>query len=130
MVALPESQHTINKNHHPPIIDDTTWNTVQNIFKNHKGEKVKEEDPLLKSLLYCYHCHNKLIVLKKQDKYKDKITIRRYIICGTATRKVSNKTCYKQYINYDKLEEKVLEKISNTFAQYLNSNAFNSEELL
>ena len=130
MVALPESQHTINKNHHPPIIDDNTWNTVQNIFKNHKGEKVKEEDPLLKSLLYCYHCHNKLIVLKKQDKYKDKITIRRYIICGTATRKVSNKTCYKQYINYDKLEEKVLEKISNTFAQYLNSNAFNSEELL
>ncbi len=130
MVALPKSQNVITKHHHPAIIDIETWNMVQAKFENNEGEKIKEEDPLLKPLLYCYHCHNKLQVIKKQDKYKDKFTTRRYVICGTATRKVSNKTCYKQYINYDKLEEKVLEKISNTFEEYITSNAFSNEELL
>ena len=130
MIALPKEQHTITENHHPAIINLETWNTVQAIFNSHKGEKIKEEDPLLKSLLYCYHCHNKLQINKKQDKYKDKVTTRRYVICSTAARTVSNKICYKQYINYDRLEEKILNKIYSVFAEYLNSDAFNDKELL
>ena len=65
------------------------------------GEKIKEEDPLLKSLLHCYHCHNKLQIVKKNDKYKDKVKVRKYVICSTASRKVTNKICNnKKYINY------------------------------
>lgn len=130
MISLPKNQHTVTENHHPAIIDIEVWNTVQTMFENHTGEKIKEDDPLLKSLLYCYHCHNKLQVVKKNDKYKDKVTTRRYIICSTATRAVTNKICYKQYVNYDKLEKRVLDKISSVFEEYLTSNAFNNEELL
>lgn len=130
MITLPENQHTITENHHPAIIDIDTWNMVQSIFKNHIGERIREEDPLLKSLLYCYHCHNKLQIVRKNDKYKDKITTRRYIICSTAARVVTNKICYKQYVNYDKLEEKILNKISNVFKEFLTSNAFNDKKLL
>lgn len=100
------------------------------MFKNTEGERIKEEDPLLKSLLYCYHCHNKLQVINKKDNYKGKITKRRYVICSTAVRPVSNRICYKQYINYDKLENKILDKISNVFNEYLHSNAFDDEKLL
>ena len=131
MIALPEEQHTVTKNHHPAIIDIDTWNTVQSMFKNHTGEKIKEEDPLLKSLLHCYHCHNKLQIVKKNDKYKDKVKVRKYVICSTASRKVTNKICNnKKYINYENLETKVLDKISNVFEEYLTSNAFSNEELL
>ncbi|MBQ2937885.1 MAG: recombinase family protein [Clostridia bacterium] len=130
MITLPESQHTITENHHPAIIDIETWNMVQSLFKKYIGEKIKEEDPLLKSLLYCYHCQNKLQIVKKKDKYKDKVTIRRYIICSTATREVTNKICYRQYVNYDRLEEKILNKISNIFREYITSNVFNNKHLL
>lgn len=131
MIALPEDQHTITENHHTAIIDIDMWNTVQSMFKNHIGEKIKEEDPLLKSLLYCYHCHNKLQIIKKNDKYKDKVIVRKYVICSTASRVVTNKICTnKKYINYEQLEKKILDKISNVFEQYLTSNAFSHHELL
>ena len=131
MIELPENQHTIIKDHHLPIIDVDTWNTVQSIFKNHMGEKIKEEDPLLKSLLYCYHCHNKLQIVRKKDKYKDSEKVRKYVICSTASRKVTNKICNnKNYVNYEALEKQVLKTISSVFEKYLTSNTFCKEELL
>ena len=129
-IKLPEQEYTIIKNHHEAIINIEIWNSVQKKLENNKGEKIKEEDPLLKSLLYCSHCHNRLSLIVKKEKYKDKITIRKYIVCGTAQRKVSNKTCYKQYINYSKLEPLILDKIANIFEKYLNSNEFNNKEAL
>lgn len=129
-IKLPEQEYTIIKNHHEAIINIEIWNSVQKKLENNKGEKIKEEDPLLKSLLYCSHCHNRLSLIVKKEKYKDKITIRKYIVCGTAQRKVSNKTCYKQYINYNKLEPLILDKIANIFEKYLNSNEFNNKEAL
>ncbi len=130
IIKLPENEHTLIENHHEPIIEKEVWNSVQNMLENHEGEKIKEEDPLLKSLLYCSHCHNRLGIRTKKDKYKDKITIRRYIICQTATKKISNKKCYNQYINYDKFEPVILEKIANIFEQYLNSKVFDNNKLL
>lgn len=130
IIKLPEEEHTIIKNHHEAIIDMETWNAVQKIFENHKGEKIREVDPLFKSLLYCTHCHNRLSIVTKKDKYKEKVTIRRYIRCETAQRAVSNKKCYNQYINYDKFEPIILEKIADIFEKYLNSKVFNNEEAL
>lgn len=131
MISLPEEQHTITKNHHPVIIDIHTWDMVQAKFKNCIGERIKEEDSLLKSLLYCYHCHNKLQIVKKNDKYKGKVITRKYVICSTSTRNVTNKICpNRKYINYNKLEEKILEKICNVFEKYLTSDAFNNQMLL
>lgn len=131
MIALPKEEYTITKEHHPAIIDIETWNIVQSMFSNHIREKIKDEDPLLKSLLYCYHCNNRLQIIKKNDKYKDKITTRQYAICNTASRTVTNKICTnKKYINYEQLEKKILNKICEVFQEYITSNAFNNEELL
>lgn len=130
MINLPENEHTIIKNHHEAIIEKEIWDNVQKIFEKHKGEKIREQDALLKSLLYCSHCHNRLGIITKKDKYKDKITIRRYIMCPTAQRTVTNKKCYKQYINYDKLEPLILEKIAETLKQYLNSKVFDNNKAL
>ena len=130
MVTLPENQRTQISNHHEAIIEESIFNKVQTIFKNSEGTKIKEEDALLKSLLYCYHCHNKMIIRKSKYTYNGKTKTRRYIYCNTAISKYSNKICYKKYINYDKLEEKVLKKISDIFEICLNSDEFDKKSLL
>ena len=131
MIALPKEQQIITEKHHPAIIKQEIWNMVQEKLKKCEGEKIKEEDPLLKSLVYCYHCHNKMQFVKKQDKYKDKITIRKYFVCATSRRKITNRTCTNRcYINYEQFEKNVIEKISSVFEQYINSEAFNDKKLL
>lgn len=130
MIKLPQDQYTITPNHHKAIIDEEVWQRVQLIFKNNKGTQIKNEDVLLKPFLYCSHCHNKMAVRSKKDKYKDKITVRRYVYCSTATAKVSNKVCFKHCSNYDRFEEIVLDKIVNVFGEYLKSSDFNSEKAL
>ena len=130
VIKLPEEEYTIIKDHHEAIIDIDSWNAVQKMFENHKGTKIREDDPLFKSLLYCTHCHNRLSIVTKKDKYKEKVTIRKYIRCETALRPVSNKKCYKQYINYDKFEPIILDKIAEIFEKYLDSEVFNNDEAL
>lgn len=130
MIRLPEEEYTITENHHEAIIDNDTFNTVQKMFERKGTQKISKDDPLLKTLLYCTHCHNRMTIVKKQEKYKDKVWVRRYVRCATAERKISNRICFKQYINYEKLEPLILEEISKTIKKYFDSGAFNSESAL
>lgn len=130
MINLPKEQQTIIKNHHPAIINLDTWNLVQKILNNSDGTKIKEEDPLLKQFLYCPHCFNKLQTITKKEKYKEKITIRRYVMCPNGYKKITNKPCYRRYINYDKLEKETLDIITKVFQIYLNSKEFDDEKLV
>ncbi len=130
MIALPEEEHTITKNHHKPIIPKDKWDLVQRMLKIHKNAKIRDTDVLFKGLLYCAHCNNKLTIRVKVDHNKSGDVTRRYILCGTANKKFSNKSCYKRYINYDIFEEQAISKISEILELYINSNAFKNEEVL
>ena len=130
MISLPEEEHTIIKNHHPAIISQEKWEIVQKLLKNHKNAKVREMDVLFKGLLYCAHCNNKLSIRTKIEHNKSGDVIRRYIVCGTATKKYTNKPCFKRYIKYDEFEKKAIEKITDTLELYINSKAFKNEEAL
>lgn len=130
MIALPEEEHIITKNHHEAIISIDKWELVQKLLKIHKNEKVRETDVLFKGLLYCTHCNNKLFIRTKVEQNKSGEKIRRYILCGTGNKKYSNKTCYRRYIKYDDFEEQAISKISETLETYINSNAFKNEDAL
>lgn len=130
MINLPEEEHLIIKNHHEPLISKEKWDTVQIMLKNHRNAKVRETDVLLKGLLYCAHCNNKLSIRTKVDHNKSGDVTRRYILCGTAAKKISNKKCYSRYIKYDEFEEKAIEKITDTLELYINSKAFKNEDAL
>ncbi len=130
MIALPEEEHTITKNHHKAIISIDKWELVQRMLKVHKNAKIRDTDVLFKGLLYCAHCNNKLTIRVKIDHNKKGDTIRRYILCNTANKKFSNKTCYKRYINYDIFEKQAISKISEILEVYINSNAFKNEDAL
>ncbi len=130
MIALPEEEHTITKNHHKPIIPIDKWELVQKMLKIHKNAKIRDTDVLFKGLLYCTHCNNRLSIRTKVDHNKSGDVTRRYILCNTANKKFSNKSCYKRYINYDIFEEQAISKISEILELYINSNAFKNEDAL
>lgn len=130
IISLSEEEYTITEKHHEAIIDLDKFNLVQKILANHKNDKVRDTDVLLKGILYCSHCNNKLIIRTKTDKTKSGEKIRRYIYCQTANKEFSNKKCYKKYINYDKFEKENLDKITEILNMYINSNAFKNEEAL
>ena len=64
------------------------------------------------------------------DHNKSGDVTRRYILCSTANKKISNSICYKRYINYNKFEKQAISKISEILKIYINSNAFKNEEAL
>lgn len=130
MIAIPEEEHTITKNHHKAIILIDKWELVQKMLGVHKNEKIRDTDVLFKGLLYCAHCNNKLSIRTKVDHNKSGDVTRRYILCSTANKKISNSICYKRYINYNKFEEQAISKISEILKIYINSNAFKNEEVL
>ena len=130
MIAIPEEEHTITKNHHKAIIPIDKWELVQKMLGVHKNEKIRDTDVLFKGLLYCAHCNNKLSIRTKVDHNKSGDVTRRYILCSTANKKISNSICYKRYINYNKFEEQAISKISEILKIYINSNAFKNEEAL
>lgn len=130
MISLPEEEHSIIRNHHEPIISKEKWDIVQKMLKNHKNAKVRETDVIFKGLLYCSHCNNRLTIRTKVDHNKSGDVTRRYILCGTASKKYSNKSCYSRYINYDVFEEMAISKITDTLELYINSKAFKDEEVL
>ena len=96
----------------------------------HKNAKIRETDVMFKGLLYCSHCNNRLSIRTKVDHNKSGDVTRRYIYCGTASKKISNKPCYTRYIKYDIFEEQALSKIAETLEMYINSNAFKNEDAL
>ena len=116
------------ENHHKPIIDMETWDTVQKILKGKGRQKINSSDELLKPLLYCSHCHNHLSISHRNRKYKSGDKVDTYIICSTALNRKTNRICYRQYNTYHIVEEKVFEAIIETLREYLNSNAFDNEE--
>ena len=130
MISLPEEEHSIIRNHHEPIISKEKWDIVQKMLKNHKNAKVRETDVIFKGLLYCSHCNNRITIRTKVDHNKSGDVTRRYILCGTAAKKYSNKSCYSRYINYDVFEEMAISKITDTLELYINSKAFKDEEVL
>lgn len=130
LIELPKEEHTITKNHHKPIISMEVWETTQKMLKNCKNTKVRETDVLFKGLLFCSHCNNRLSIRTGVEKYKTKVRTRRYIYCCTAQKNFLNKKCYKQYINYDKFEIKVIDEITTVLSEYINSKAFKSANAL
>jgi len=130
IINLPKEEHSIIKEHHKPIISKEKWDVVQKMLKNSKNTKVRENDSMFKGLLYCSHCNNKLTIRTKVNHNKSGEVVKRYIICSTANKKYTNKSCYSRYINYDVFEQKAICKITDTLQLYINSKAFKDEDVL
>lgn len=129
-IKVPKEEYVIQTEHHEPIVDKKTWDLVQNIYKKSKGTRTGKSDELLKPFLYCHHCNNKLSIITHTRHNKSGIKKSKYVVCPTAINIKSNKSCYRQYNSYQKIEKKVLDKVSEILKKYIDSDFFNNEEII
>lgn len=119
-IELPRELWIVEENAHKPLIDVATFEKVQEILKRKNNTRNRNREYLLKGITYCYNCGNKLTFVTKTEKYKEKRYERRYAICGTANKG----GCLRQYNNYDKLENEILEYIKKICALNLKSDTY------
>ena len=100
----------ITKNTHEPIISEEEFQKVHNINNYGITRKRSRLNYLLKDLIYCKNCGKKLIFKKERSKV--------YVYCrnNAENSKLCSNNCK---INYDLLEKKILEYISNLYSQYI-----------
>lgn len=59
-IDLPKEEWKIFKNHHEPIIDEETWNTVQRIRNNKRRPTKTGKQSIFSGHLFCEDCGAKL----------------------------------------------------------------------
>lgn len=127
-IKVPKEEHVITLNHHTPIIDLETWNLAQTILEYHASRKVKENEQLLKPFIYCGNCYERMYIIKSGEKYKGVYNYRYHLACSSNKNgKASN--CPNTYINYNKFEKNVLEKIHNQLVKFMNVEEINKKRI-
>ena len=98
-------------NTHEAIIDRNTFDKVQEILKNRFQEKKSSHqlEYLLGGMLYCKDCGRTIRISKKIQKKG----VRHYTQCNLYTRKGKFGVCSSHALNYDLLEEDVIEYLRN-----------------
>lgn len=121
LINLPEEEWIRTNNTHEPLVSRSDFELVQRLLNNTKATKENKYDYLLRGVVKCKDCGTNIVWLTKRDKYKDKITVRRYGVCCTAQSENSVKKCSKKYINYDKAEKQILNSIRNIVNVYMKT---------
>jgi len=88
---------------HPSLVDELTWQQVQNILASHvNGERTHEHPHFLKGSLYCRSCGSRMII----NYTKSRSGVRYpYFVCGGRHNKVVN--CKQRAILIDEIERQV-----------------------
>lgn len=121
IINLPPEEWIITRDTHEPIISRKDFEMASKRLDANKSTKINKYDYLLRGIVKCKDCGCSITWLTKKDKYKDKITLRRYGVCPTAEKKVGVKKCSKKYYNYDLIEERIILEIKKVISKYLDS---------
>ena len=88
---------------HPALVDELTWQQVQNILASHvNGERTREHPHFLKGSLYCRSCGSRMII----NYTKSRSGVRYpYFVCGGRHNKVVD--CKQRAVLIDEIERQV-----------------------
>lgn len=111
-IHIPFDDLIITENTHEAIITEELFNAVHNNTKYHKRQVKKENNYILKDLIYCHNCGNKMYIKPNRNNpliycEKNHQSIR---LCNNAAN-----------IKYKWLEEEIINKL-NQFTSYYISN--------
>lgn len=120
-IRVPKEDWIIIKNTHEPIIDEETFNTVQELLMKNKNDTKNKNDHLLKGFLYCKECGHRIGINSTSDKK------RRYCVCCYYTAHSKFGLCTPHSMNYDKLETAVLEELRKMCKEYIDVTTFESK---
>ena len=120
-ITVPEEERYICRGTHEAIIDEESFNAVQNILKKNKSFKGTKHDYLFKGLLFCSECGARLNVtysnyaLKRYGEYKYTT------ICYSYSRLYSD-ICTRHSNSIPELEEILIKHIKEVCSRYINEN--------
>lgn len=110
-ILRPEEDWVIIENHHEPIIDIETFNTVQRLRANRRRPNKVGECTPLSGLLFCADCNSKLAIACNTAKYQ-------YYVCTVYrnSNKHYRKDCTRHGIKREEIEQLVFDKIKEVVA--------------
>lgn len=120
IMIIPKEERTIVKGKHTPLVDEETFNIVQDMIKSRTSTRVKSYDWLLKGLLTCKECGKKLSIVPQ--KHKNKTTF--YVRCNTYACNTHLHLCTPHSNNLEKLTNYVLEQIKARCKEFLDENKY------
>ena len=120
-INVPEEERYICKNTHEPIIDEESFNTVQQILKKNKSFKGTKHDYLFKGLLYCAECGARLNITYSNYALKKYGEYRYTTICYSYSRLYSD-ICTRHSNSIFDLEEILIKHIKAVCSNYINNN--------
>lgn len=120
-VRIPREDWIISENTHEPIINKETFDTVQELLQKNKNKTQNYNDYLLRGFLFCKECGHRLGVNTHQK------TKRRYCVCNYYAANSKFKLCTPHTMNYDKLEEAVIDELKNLCNEYVDTSNFQNK---
>lgn len=119
-MIMPKEDRIIVKDMHTPIIDEETFNIVQDMIKSRTGVRTKSYDWLLKGLVCCKECGKKLSLVPQ--KHPNKTTF--YLRCNTYATNTHLRLCTLHSNNLEKVTDFVIEQIKNRCKEFLNEEKY------
>ena len=119
-MIMPKEDRIIVKDMHTPIIDEETFNIVQDMIKSRTGVRTKSYDWLLKGLVCCKECGKKLSLVPQ--KHPKKTTF--YLRCNTYASNTQLGLCTPHSNNLEKVTDFVIEQIKKRCREFLNEEKY------
>lgn len=125
IVKTKEEEYIIVENTHEGIISKEKFNKVQEILKN-RPKKIhdKQHEYLLGGMIFCKECGRSIRISQKVLKKG----VRRFTQCNLYTRKGKYGVCSSHMLNYDYLEENVIEYLQQLCEKFCDTYNFNEIE--
>lgn len=120
-ITVPEEERYICRGAHETIIDEESFNAVQNILKKNKSFKGTKHDYLFKGLLFCSECGARLNVTYSNYALKRYGEYRYTTICYSYSRLYSD-ICTRHSNSIPELEEVLIKHIKEVCSRYINEN--------
>ncbi len=113
---VPKNMWCVKEQNHEPLVTQKTFELAQQIKdkSNTYSENRRNVKYLLSDFVYCKDCGAKMSI--SYDKKRERITMN----CNNYRKFSKYGICFSHYINYDKLEKTIFNKISNLSLQYMN----------
>lgn len=120
-ITVPDEERYICKGTHEAIIDEESFDAVQNILKKNKSFKGTKHDYLFKGLLFCSECGARLNVTYSNYALKKYGEYRYTTICYSYSRLYSD-ICTRHSNSIPELEEVLIKHIKEVCSRYINEN--------
>ncbi|MGN1298721.1 MAG: recombinase family protein [Candidatus Scatovivens sp.] len=117
IIDMPKEDWIIVNNTHEAIIEKEKFYAVQEIMKSKEKTRIKSTPFLLKGLIVCKECGKKMTTTAD-----NKGNHTRYLRCTSYATAPLQKLCTPHIINYQKLENKIINQIRKNCNEYLNKN--------